>query len=220
MDGGSQRQTVLRLWRQAVIMPVVRTPRPEQAVAVARALHAGGLTVLEVAWNCAGAAEVLAELRRWPGVTVGAGTLLGTADAAAALRAGAQFLVSPIGSLDVLALAHAADAPCALGAATPSEVWRIHQAGSDLIKLFPIAAMGGPQLIKDLREPFGRLPWLVSGSVTLDNAATYLDLGAAVLALGGALLPKDAVAAGDWAQIRHRTEAWCRWLQARFAKAI
>ena len=213
------RTALLARWRRQVVMPVIRTAAPDQAISVARALHAGGLTILEVAWNSADAASVIRELSRWPGVIVGAGTLMGTADAEAALSAGARFLVSPIGALNVLAAAHSADVPCALGAATPTEVWRVHQAGSDLIKLFPIAAMGGPQLIKDLNEPFGPLPWLVSGSVTLENAGDYLGLGAQVLALGGALLPKDAVAAGDWQSIQARAEAWCRWLQARCASS-
>lgn len=197
-----------------VVMPVIRTGEPAAALAVARALVAGGLSVLEVAWNCADAAAVLQEISSWPGVTVGAGTIVDRQTATAALAAGAAFLVTPITIPDLVPLAHAAGVPIALGACTPTEVWQAHTAGSDLIKLFPIASMGGPQLLKDLREPFGDLPWLVSGSVTLANADEYRRLGARVLALGGALLPKAAVAKGDWAAIQANAEAWRHWVTA------
>lgn len=216
----TQRAAILAAWQRQVVMPVIRTPQASQAVAVAETLVGEGLTLVEVAWNCAEAAAVIAAVARWPGVVVGAGTLLDAHDARQALSAGARFLVSPVAALDVLATAHDADVPVALGAATPTEVLQIHRAGTDLIKLFPIAAMGGPQLIKDLNEPFGRLPWLVSGSVTLDNAADYRDLGARVLALGGSLMPKDAVAAGDLATIAARARQWRQWVDDRCASSI
>lgn len=209
------RQRRLQALLDQVVMPVIRAPQPEQALAVAKALHDGGLTVLEVAWNCAGAREVLQEIRRWPGVAVGVGTVCDAATAADVLALGADFLVSPILLPDLVPVAHEAGAPCVLAAATPTEVWQAHQAGSDLIKLFPVASLGGPGLIKNLREPFGDLPWLVSGGVDFANAGTYLDLGARVLALGGSLLPKAAVAAGDWAQIRANAVRWRQWLQTR-----
>jgi 2-dehydro-3-deoxyphosphogluconate aldolase/(4S)-4-hydroxy-2-oxoglutarate aldolase len=214
---GTRRSQTLAAWQRQVIMPVIRTQQAAQALALADTLRQEGITLIEIAWNCAEAAAVIATIARWPGVIVGAGTLLDATDARAALAAGAGFLVSPVSALDVLAAAHEADVPCALGAATPTEVLRIHRAGTDLIKLFPIASMGGPQLIKDLNEPFGRLPWLVSGSVTLDNAAQYLDLGAKVLAIGGALMPKDAIAAGDMAGIAARARQWRTWLTQREA---
>jgi 2-dehydro-3-deoxyphosphogluconate aldolase/(4S)-4-hydroxy-2-oxoglutarate aldolase len=217
---GTRRQQTLAAWQRQVIMPVIRTQEAAQALAVADVLRQEGITLIEIAWNCADAATVIQTIARWPDVTVGAGTLLHAVDAHQALAAGAGFLVSPVAALDVLNAAHAGDVPCALGAATPTEVLRVHRAGTDLIKLFPIASMGGPQLIKDLNEPFGRLPWLVSGSVTLDNAAQYLDLGARVLALGGALMPKDAVAAGDMGSIAMRARQWRAWLDARCATSI
>jgi 2-dehydro-3-deoxyphosphogluconate aldolase/(4S)-4-hydroxy-2-oxoglutarate aldolase len=213
----TRRSQILAAWQKQVIMPVVRTQEAAQALAVADVLRHEGITLIEIAWNCAEAAKVIETIASWPGVIVGAGTLLDATDAQRALQAGAGFLVSPVAALDVLATAHAADVPCALGAATPTEVLQVYRAGTDLIKLFPIAAMGGPQLIKDLNEPFGRLPWLVSGSVTLDNAAHYLDLGAKVLALGGALMPKDAVAAGDMAAIATRARQWRQWLAEHHA---
>jgi 2-dehydro-3-deoxyphosphogluconate aldolase/(4S)-4-hydroxy-2-oxoglutarate aldolase len=212
---GTRRQATLADWKQQVIMPIIRTPDASQALAVADTLRQEGITLIEIAWNCGDAAAVIAAVAAWPGVTVGAGTLLDAEDANAALAAGAGFLVSPVGALDVLDAAHAADVPCALGAATPTEVLRVWRAGTDLIKLFPIAAMGGTQLIKDLNEPFGRLPWLVSGSVSLDNAASYLDLGAQVLALGGSLMPKAAIAAGDMADVALRARQWRTWLADR-----
>jgi 2-dehydro-3-deoxyphosphogluconate aldolase/(4S)-4-hydroxy-2-oxoglutarate aldolase len=217
---GTRRQATLAAWKQQVIMPIIRTPDASQALAVADTLRHEGITLIEIAWNGADAAAVIATIAAWPGVIVGAGTLLDAGDAEAALTAGAGFLVSPVGALDVLAAAHAADVPCALGAATPTEVLRVWRAGTDLIKLFPIAAMGGTQLIKDLNEPFGRLPWLVSGSVSLDNAASYLDLGAQVLALGGALLPKAAVATGDMAAVAQRARQWRTWLDDRCDSSI
>src|ERR1700685_2830852 len=84
------------LFRGVSVIPVLTIERERDAVPLARALFEGGLPVIEVALRTPIAIAALAATsRKLPQVVVGAGTLQRAADVAAAVHAGARFLVSP-----------------------------------------------------------------------------------------------------------------------------
>ena len=108
------------------------------------------------------------------------------ADAAAALDAGARFLLSPVLRPEVVAAAHAADAAAVPGAFTPTEIDACMGAGADLVKLFPADRLAPA----DLRVLLAALPdarLVPTGGITAANAADWLDAGAAAVGVGGAL---------------------------------
>jgi len=140
---------------------------------------------------------LIAEIRRQvPEVIVGAGTVMSEAEAAAALEGGAQFIVSPHLDEELVCYCTQRAVPVFPGAMTPTEVWRAHQVGATMVKLFPASSLG-PDYIRALRGPLPQIDLLVTGGIDAGNVQAFLDAGAKGAAVGGRLFPRDALNAGD-----------------------
>lgn len=200
--------------RETGVLAVVRAPSTEAAVAAAEALVRGGVTGIEVTFSTPGALDAIAELRRRrPEALVGAGTVTTAAQAARAAEAGAEFLVSP-GTLPDLARAMLDTGRTTMtGAMTPTEVMGAMALGVDVVKVFP-ASIGGPGLLKALREPFADAVLMPTGGVTAANLAEFLSAGAIAVGAGGDLLPRAALESGDWDAIEVRARDYAAALTA------
>ena len=182
----------------ARLIPVLRYGDADTAIYAADVAIKAGCCVIELTWTTPGVLDVLATLRQKHGVRVkiGVGTVLNGAQAHRAVKAGADFLVSPGLVPDMVNIAHAAGALALVGAFTPSEVLQADQLGADVVKVFP-AATGGPGHIKALMSVFPHVLFCPTGGVTAQNAATYLAAGAALLGIGSNLYDKQAFASCD-----------------------
>ena len=180
---------------------VIRTETAEQAVAAGVACVRGGIRLLEVTLTVPGALEAVTRLSGEPGAVVGVGSVVSPAQVRSASAAGATFAVSPHFDPDVLAETKAHGMLSSMGGATPTEAMTCHRAGVDVIKIFPASAFGGPVYLKALLEPLPFLRLMPTGGVDLGNIRAYLDAGAAGFGLGGSLVDRKAVAAGDWGRI-------------------
>src|SRR5688572_9324830 len=87
--------TVDEVMALAPVIPVLVVENIADAVPLAQALVAGGLPALEVTMRTPAALDVMREMAQVPGAVVGAGTVLDPKMLDAALKAGAQFVVSP-----------------------------------------------------------------------------------------------------------------------------
>src|SRR5207248_11638507 len=136
-------------------IPVVRAASARQAHLAAEAVRAGGIPIVEITMTVPGAVEVIRELARSAGgdVLIGAGTVLDAETARRCLDAGAQFLLSPGIDAGMVATARVAGVVSVPGALTPTEVTSALVTGADLIKIFPVAHVGGASYIKALRGP-------------------------------------------------------------------
>ena len=191
----------------APVVPVLTLERAEDAVPLARALLAGGLTTIEVALRTPVALEaVRAIAAEVPDVIVGVGTVTKPLDITRALDAGAEFLVSP-GTPAALAQALAdAPVPALPGCATVGEAMALAALGFPVLKFFPAEASGGVRWLKAVTEPLPDIRFCPTGGINGDNAAAYLALGN-VLAVGGSwVAPPEAIAAGDFAGITARAK--------------
>ncbi|MEM6585266.1 MAG: bifunctional 4-hydroxy-2-oxoglutarate aldolase/2-dehydro-3-deoxy-phosphogluconate aldolase [Pseudomonadota bacterium] len=188
----------------APVVPLIGENDAAKAVATARALVAGGLSVIEVVMRSADAqAGMEAILDQTEGLIVGAGTVL-TLDQAKSVRAsGAEFIVSP-GLVDEIALYCLAEGiPFFPGTMTAGEVQRAYALGLRDVKFFPASLAGGVPMLKALSSVFGEMRFMPTGGVSAANLADFLALPS-VLACGGSwLTPKDAVEAGDYETITH-----------------
>jgi len=184
------------------IVAIVRLERYDQAVEVARALLAGGISAIEFTLTGAGAHEAIAATRRAVGDAgqIGVGTVLAPDAAEAAIAAGAQFVVTPAMRPNVIATCRALGTPILCGALTPTEALAAHEAGADMVKIFP-ARLGGPQYIRDILAPLPQLRLVPTGGVSAENARAFIDAGAAAVGIGGNLIAAQAVAQRDWARI-------------------
>jgi 2-dehydro-3-deoxyphosphogluconate aldolase/(4S)-4-hydroxy-2-oxoglutarate aldolase len=167
------------------LMAIIRIDGAAQAGRAARALFAGGIRVLEFSLAGEGALDALEKVRDLDAV-VGAGTVLDTDQAEAAVAAGAQYLVAPGFDADVLAWASAAGVLHIPGAFSPTEVLTADRAGAPLVKLFPAGRLG-PAYVGDLLGPLPHLRLIPTGGVDERNVAPFLETGAAAVALGSAL---------------------------------
>ena len=183
----------------APVVPLVQTADPDTAVAIARALAAGGLTVIEVVLrtdNSLAGIQAIAE--QVPEAIVGAGTGIAPGQAKEAVAAGSKFIASPGFDEGVLEVAKQADVPRLPGIMTPTELTCASNLGLDIVKFFPASIAGGVPALKALSSVFRHMRFMPTGGVSAGNLAEYLSLPA-VLACGGSwLTPADAVSTGQY----------------------
>ena len=188
----------------AGIIPVIVIEREEQAVPLARALVKGGLPVIEVTFRTKAAAAAIAAIRREvPEAIVGAGTVLTVEMLRDAKTAGAVFGVAPGFDPAIVAEAKAQDFPFCPGVATASELSQALTAGCGMVKFFPAEAAGGVKMIKNLLGAFRftGVKFMPTGGVNLANVADYLAVPEIVCCGGTWIVPKDALACGDYEAI-------------------
>jgi len=181
---------------------VVRAASGELLADVAEALVAGGVDVLEITFTVPHATRVLEKVadRLGDKVLLGAGTVLDTETARAALLAGAEYLVSPTVNLDVIAMCKRYGKLVMPGALTPTEILSAWQAGADIVKVFP-SEITGPKYLKAVHGPLPQIRLMPTGGVNLETAAAFLKAGACSLGIGGSLVDPQAIASGDLAKI-------------------
>ena len=181
------------------IVAIVRLANYDRAVEVARALLAGGVSVLEFTLTGRGAIEAVTAVRSALGaaVCVGVGTVLEPDQVVAAVAGGAEFVVTPVVRVPVIHACANLDVPCACGALTPTEILAAHEAGAGIVKVFP-ATVGGPRYIRDVLAPLPVHTLLPTGGITAENARDFLAAGAVAVGIGGNLISAKAVAAGDF----------------------
>lgn len=197
------KETNLQRVLDSGIVAIVRSPDSQQLVDVARALADGGVEVIEITMTVPDALDVIRRVRDALGdrLLLGAGTILDTETARAALLAGAEYLVTPTLNLDVIRLCQRYSKLILPGAFTPTEILAAWEAGADIVKVFPAEVLG-PQYFKALRGPLPQIRAMPTGGVDLTTAAEFLKAGACCLGIGSQLVEPQAVAAGDFGRIR------------------
>ena len=191
-------QDALLALQHARVVPVLRYSDAATAAYAAEVAIAAGCRAIELTWTTPGVLDVLAALRDKHGdaIMLGVGTVLTDTHARDAVKAGADFLVSPGVVPGIVELAHAASALCLIGAFTPSEVIAAREMGADIVKVFP-ADTGGPAHLKSLKSVFPDTVFCPTGGVTADNMAAYFAAGAGLVGIGSNLFDKAAFAAQD-----------------------
>lgn len=175
------------------LVAVLRRVEPrDRLLALVDDLIEAGVKVFEITFDSADAAADLTALRArvasdaW----VGAGTVRTSDQLRAAIDAGADFGVSPLLDLTILAAALDAGLPFLPGAYTPTEVDTAWRAGATFVKLFPASSLG-PSHVRELCGPLPEVETVVTGGIDHTNAASFLDAGATALGVGSALQRLD-----------------------------
>ena len=184
------------------VIPVLTIDRAADAVRLVRALVAGGLPVIEVTLRTPAALDAIRAISgEVPDCIVGVGTVTRVSDIAAAIAAGAKYLVSPGTPAELAAALADASVPVLPGCATVSEAMALAGRGFKVLKFFPAEASGGVGWLKSVAAPLPDLKFCPTGGIDGKNIATYLGCPN-VLAVGGSwVAPKDAMASGDFARV-------------------
>lgn len=184
-----------------LLLPVVVLDDAAVALPLRAAIRAGGLSSIEITLRTPNALAAIRALAADGESVVGAGTVLTTAQAQEAVRAGASFIVSPGVSTKVVTWCRDAGIPVFPGVATPTDIQAALELGIDVVKFFPADINGGVPAIRALAAPFAGVRFVPTGGVSIQNLASYLE-HPAVLAVGGSwMVARPAIAARDWAGI-------------------
>jgi 2-dehydro-3-deoxyphosphogluconate aldolase/(4S)-4-hydroxy-2-oxoglutarate aldolase len=176
-------KTLETLYAEKIVV-VLREKDPDLVRAKARQVRDGGLRVQEVTWTTPQAADLIREFDRAGLGVIGAGTILEEADAKKAVAAGAKFLVSPVFTKSVAAVAKAKKIPYLPGCATATECYEAWKAGGRPIKIFPAPTLGGPEFLRRLLAPMPFLE-LLPTLIKPEEIPAYLAAGAKAVGIGG-----------------------------------
>lgn len=196
--------------RDATLVAIFRTRRPEHAVEGVGAAVRGGFEAVEITMNTPDATDAIAQVAGRVDAIVGAGTILGPGQVKEAYDAGAEFVVTPVVLPEVVEAAHELSVPVIIGAASPSEIFQARQAGADWVKVFPAESLGGPGYVESVLGPLDGTPLWVSGGITAENYLGYLDAGVELIGLAGSVFDPDIAAAGDYEELERRAIEACR----------
>jgi 2-dehydro-3-deoxyphosphogluconate aldolase/(4S)-4-hydroxy-2-oxoglutarate aldolase len=198
----SSRTEYVETIRRLGVIAVVRLDDAAQLGRVVEALDAGDVRLIELTMTIPRALDGLSTIASTHGERsiIGAGSVLDAETARLAILAGARFVVGPTFDAAVVEMCHRYDVVAIPGAYTPTEILTAWQAGADLVKLFPASALG-PGYLKELKGPLPHVRLVPTGGVTAENAGAFVEAGAAAVGVGGALVPRDAVARGDFARV-------------------
>ncbi|HWX19304.1 MAG TPA: bifunctional 4-hydroxy-2-oxoglutarate aldolase/2-dehydro-3-deoxy-phosphogluconate aldolase [Candidatus Binatia bacterium] len=203
-------ETILDRVARCAVVPVIAIEKVEAAIPLADALLEAGLPVIEITFRTAAAAEVIRKIsQERPQMTIGAGTVLTSANLEVALAGGAAFAIAP--GLNPMIVRHAQELglPFFPGIATPTDIEMGLALGCKLLKLFPAEALGGVAMLEALSAPYKHtgVRFMPTGGVNPANLESYLRLDT-VAAVGGTWIArKEDLAAGKWREISSRAKA-------------
>ena len=190
---------VLQLMKKSGVIPVVVLDDTAKALTTANALLAGGVSVMEITFRTAAAADsIKAVSENCPEMLVGAGTVVTLDQCKQALECGAKFIVSPGFDPEVVSWCVERNIPITPGCVTPTEIMAAMKLGLNVVKFFPAGVYGGLKAMKALSAPFGGIEFIPTGGVDAKNLKEYLE-APFVHAVGGSwLCPKKEIATGNF----------------------
>lgn len=216
------RSTVIEKVLRNKIITIIRGLEGEKILKLVEALYAGGIELVEVTFdqsrpeNFRETAEAIRTInRRFGGkVLAGAGTVTTPELVRLAAEAGARYIISPNTDANVIRTTLEMGLVSMPGAFTPTEVLAAHNAGADFVKVFPVSSLGS-EYIKALRAPVSHVKLLAVGGVNEENVREYLDAGCAGVGVGGNLVNKKWIEAGEFAKITALAETFLQKMNER-----
>ena len=190
---------VLNKILEAGVVAIIRSENTDNLLTVVDALKAGGIDVIEVSMATPGALEGIKEIadKRGQDILVGVGTVTDTQTAKDAIRAGAEYVISPVFDPEVMKVVKEHKKIIIPGALTPTEIFNAWGQGADIVKVFP-SEPNGPKYIKSILAPLPGLRLMAVGGIGLKNAGEYIKNGACVLGVGGCLVNNENIKNERW----------------------
>jgi 2-dehydro-3-deoxyphosphogluconate aldolase / (4S)-4-hydroxy-2-oxoglutarate aldolase len=203
------REQVLNAITEAGVVAIMRAPSADILKDISEALLAGGVSNIEVTMTTpkAIAAIEMLSARFGDKAIVGVGSVIDAATCREAIAAGAQFVVSPVFSREVVETTRSYGKVSIPAGLTATEILTAWSAGADLVKVFPSTQLG-PGYFREILAPLPQLRLVPTGGVDLKSAGEWIKAGAACLGVGSALVTKDAMAKGDWGAITANAKAF------------
>lgn len=204
------RENVLNRIFDSGVIAVIRLTDPSIMEPLGKALVAGGVTCIEITMTTPNALDIIRDLSRKykNDMLIGAGTVTNAKIAKEVIKAGAEFIVSPVMRPEIIKVARRYDKAMISGAFTPTEILEAWESGADIVKVFPATELG-PKYFKDVHGPLPHIILTPTGGVDVGNTAEFIRAGAACIGVGSALLNKKMIAEKDWKGIENLAKEFC-----------
>lgn len=174
-------------------IPVVVIKELSETDKILTALKNAGINCAEITFRTACAAEAIEyACKNYPEMSIGAGTVINAEQCNAALKAGAQFIVSPGLSVAVANICNENNIPYYPGCVTPTEIMQALELGITTVKFFPANIYGGLKALKALSAPFPQVKFIPTGGVDRNNIDEFLAFDK-IAAIGGSFFVKEAL---------------------------
>lgn len=185
-------------YHAAPIVGIVRNMSEQLVYEIAKVYSAAGLSTIEITVNTKGASDIIKNLSiDFPNLNIGAGTVCTLEDYKQVVRAGAQFIVTPIVSEEVIKESVSNGIPIFPGAFTPTEIYKAWTLGASAVKVFPATQLG-PGYIKDVLAPLNTIKLLPTGGVSKENIQSFFAAGACGVGMGSSLFDKKMITTQDF----------------------
>jgi 2-dehydro-3-deoxyphosphogluconate aldolase/(4S)-4-hydroxy-2-oxoglutarate aldolase len=202
------REQIIEKVLEHKIIAIVRGVYGEDCVNLAKALYKGGIKMMEVTFDqskpeCLNQTSDTVKMlvdEMGDKMAIGAGTVTSLEMLELAKNAGAQFIVSPDTNEKVIRATVEGGMVSMPGAMTATEVLTAYSYGADFVKLFPIGNLGS-SYVKAISAPINHVRLLAVGGVNENNIKEFLDAGAVGAGVGGNLVNKKWIAAGEFDKI-------------------
>jgi 2-dehydro-3-deoxyphosphogluconate aldolase/(4S)-4-hydroxy-2-oxoglutarate aldolase len=175
-------ENLIKLISKERIFPIIRCREADKTVEIAKALFDGGIKIAEINVENPSIYSAISEISSF--MHVCAGGIITSLQADYAVRSGAKLISSPIFSMTLVKLSKDIGVPYIAGTSTANEAYSAWKARIPLIKIYPIAALGGAMYLEDLLRPMPFLNILPLGNVKLDEVNSYIDAGAKAVGVG------------------------------------
>ncbi|OIP72623.1 MAG: keto-deoxy-phosphogluconate aldolase [Oscillatoriales cyanobacterium CG2_30_44_21] len=184
----------LSLLQQYRVIAVIRADNVGMAREMALATAAGGVKLIEIAWNTDRAESLIPKLQQeLPDCKIGTGTILDLEMAERAIACGCSFLFTPHTNLEIIAKGLENNIPVIAGALTPTEIVAAWQAGASAVKVFPIKLIGGVSYLQALQPVLLNIPLIPTGGITIQNIDQFLEAGAIAVGISSDLFRSEAI---------------------------
>ena len=204
----SKNSKLMKALQECPLIAVLVMDNIEHAQPVGEALYEAGIRVAEVTLRTKNAPTIVTKMKATvPGLLVGTGTVMSGQDVKIATDAGAEFLISPGITDELIDAMLESPLPAVPGTATPSEAMLLAERGFEMIKVFPIESIGGIAYLKSLSSVLPNLKILPTGGITKERTKFYLDLPNVYAAGGSWIVTKEDLRLEAWTAVTERVRS-------------
>jgi len=189
------------------VVPVAVIEDLKNATNLSKTLLDAGLPILEITFRTRAAEKSIRLIsEKFPEILLGAGTVLRIEQVSAAIKSGAQFIVTPGFNPKIVDYCLSKEITIIPGLNSPTFVEWALERGLKVVKFFPAEVSGGISMLKALSGPYPEMSFIPTGGINEKNLVSYLTLKNVIACGGSWLVKKDLISSGNFTEIRNRVE--------------
>lgn len=187
------------LFEQIPFIGIIRGVDKNKIKKILKEFQLAGLTTVEITLNTPNSFEMIKESVNYYGTSlnIGAGTVCTMTDLILALKAGAQFIVTPILNPEIVSYCKEHNIPVFPGAFTPTEIYQAWVLGATMVKVFP-GNIAGADYLMAIKGPLDQIKLMPTGGIGLNNLNEFLGAGVDAIGFGSAMMDQNLIDDENW----------------------